>query len=249
VDLSSIYSEVKQLLSISDKNFDLEKNINHYYKSEPDENKLEIIGDILGFINRFSMFRDIKPFMKSLYNCINNTLEIKPDSISDFEELLTKNTIMHFVQEYINYSKLNHKDQVLKILVDSLEKLQIEPLIMNLGLLIKPIYQDEAYIKSLESMKEVEVDYNLDNGTGIDIKKEIDNWLKTQDISLDKQEELYTDLKQEFKNILAKHDLTLDSEKLNKLELEVSEMLTMKLTMLSLMEQIPDDSFEPIPIK
>jgi len=27
------------------------------------------------------------------------------------------------------------------------------------------------------------------------------------------------------------------------------EMLTMKLTMLSLLEQIPDDSFEPIPIK
>ena len=38
-------------------------------------------------------------------------------------------------------------------------------------------------------------------------------------------------------------------EKSKKLELEVIEMLTMKLTMLSLMEHIPDDSFELIPIK
>jgi len=41
----------------------------------------------------------------------------------------------------------------------------------------------------------------------------------------------------------------MDSEKSKKLELEVMEMLTMKLTMLSLMDQISDDSFEPIPIK
>jgi len=55
VDLSSIYSEVKQLLSVSDENFDLETNVNHYYNSEPDENKLEIISEILSFINKFTI--------------------------------------------------------------------------------------------------------------------------------------------------------------------------------------------------
>ncbi|MFX0000217.1 MAG: hypothetical protein ACFE88_08865 [Candidatus Hermodarchaeota archaeon] len=249
MDLSSVYSELKQLLSISDENFDLEHNINYFFNSESDENKLEIISDILSFINKFSMFKDIKPFMKSLYNCINSTLEIKPDSIFDFEELLIKNSIMHFVQEYLNYSKISQKDQVLEFLVESLEKLQIQPLIMNLGLLIKPLYHDQAYLDNLEDLKEVEVAYNMTNGADIQIKNEIDSWLKTQEIKLENQDELYELLKQEFRNIITKHNLSLDSEKSKKLEKEVIEMLTMKLTMLSLMEIIPDDSFEPIPIK
>ena len=249
MDLSSVYSEVKQLLLLSDENFDLESNINHYYNMEPDENKLEIISDIFSFINKFSMFKDNKPFMNSLYTCINNTLEIKPDSIYDFEELLVKNSIMHFVQEYISYSKLNHKDQVLEFLVDSLEKLQIEPIIVNLGSLIKPIYQDQTYLNNLENLREFQVTYNGGNGTDIDVKKEIDSWLKTQDVNLDNQDKLYDDLKQEFEILISRHKLSLDSEKSKKLELEVMEMLTMKLTMLSLMEHIPDDSFEPIPIK
>ncbi|MFX1502661.1 MAG: hypothetical protein ACFFDH_17000 [Promethearchaeota archaeon] len=249
MDLSSLYSEVKQLLSIPNKNFDLEQTLNRCYSTEPDENKLEILGDILSFIDKFSMFRELKPFMNSVYTCINNTLEIKPDSIFDFEELLVRNSIMHFVQEYIDYSKLNQKDQVLKVLADSLEKLQTEPLIMNLGLLLKPMYQDQAYISNLENLKEVEVNYNLSNDVDIQIKQEIDTWLNTKDINLDNQDKLKEELNQEFENLSIKYKLTLNSEKTKKLEMEVIEMLTMKLTMLSLMEQIPDDSFEPIPIK
>jgi hypothetical protein len=195
------------------------------------------------------MFKDNKPFNNSLYNCINNTLEIKPDSIFEFEELLVKNSIMHFVQEYINYSKLNYKDKVLEFLVDSLEKLQIEPLIINLGFLIKPMYQDQDYLNNLDDLKEVEVAYYIGNGIDVHIKNEIDAWLKNQDISLDNQDESYKNLKQEFRNLITKHNLSIDSEKSKKLELEVMEMLTMKLTMLSLMDHISDDSFEPIPIK
>ncbi len=156
---------------------------------------------------------------------------------------------MYFIQEYIKYSKLNHKDQVLEFLVDSFEKLQLDPLIMNLGLLIKPMYQDQAYLKSLEDLKEVQVSYNLGNGTDIQIKTEIDNWFKTQNISLDNQDKLQELLLQEFKKIIARYNISRDSEKAKKLELEVREMLTMKLTMLSLMDHIQDDSFEPIPIK
>jgi hypothetical protein len=249
VDLSSLYSEVKQFLSIPKKNIDLEQNLNRYYSTESDENKLEILGDILSFIDKFSMFRDLKPFMKSLYSCINNTLEIKPESIFEFEELLVRNSIMHFVQEYIDYSKLNQKDQVLKFLADSLEKLQREPLIMNLGLLLKPMYQDQAYISNLENLKESEVSYDLSNDIEIQIKQEIDAWLNTKDINLDDQDTLREELNQEFKNLINKYKLMHHSEKSKKLELEVLEMLTMRLTMLSLMKQIPDDSFEPIPIK
>ena len=214
-----------------------------------EENKLEILGDILSFIDKFSMFKEIKPFMNSVYGCINKTLEIKPDSIFDFEELLVKNSIIYFVQEYINYSKITQKDQVFKFLADSLEKLQIQPLIVNLGLLLKPMYQDQAYISNLENLKEIEVIYNSSNDVDIKIKQEIDTWLNTNNINLENQDELREDLKKEFENSITKYNLTLDSEKSKKLELEVMEMLTMKLAMLSLMEQIPDDSLKPIPIK
>jgi len=167
VDLTSIYSEVKDLLSISDEHFTLERDINHYYDAEPDENKLEILGDILDFINKFAMFKEITPFMNSLYTCINKTLEIKPNSIFNFEDLLVRNSIMHFVQEYLNYSKITQKDQVFKFLADSLEKLQIQPLIVNLGLLLKPMYQDQAYISNQENLKEIEVIYNSSNDVDI----------------------------------------------------------------------------------
>ncbi|UCD00993.1 MAG: hypothetical protein JSV23_08920 [Promethearchaeota archaeon] len=249
MDLSSIYSELKELLSISDDKFNLERDINQHFNTEPDENKLEILGDILNFVNKFSIFKEIKPFMDSVYSCINKTLKIRPDSIFDFEELLIKNSIMHFIQEYISYSKITQKDQVFNFLVDSLEKLQLEPLVMNLGLLLKPLYQDQSHIKNLENLKEVEITYNSTNGTEIQIKNEIDNWFKTQNISLDNQDELRELLKQEFERLITKHNLTKESEKLKRLEIEVMEMLTMKLTMLSLVEHITDDSFEPIPIK
>ena len=249
MDLSGIYSEVKQFLSIPDENFDLEKAINHFYGTEPDENKLEILGDILSFIDKFSIFRDIKPFMNSLYGCINNTLGIKTDSTSKFKELLIKNSIMHFVQEYINYSKINQKDQVLEFLTDSLEKLKKQPLIMNLGLLLKPMYQDQTYLNNLEKLKEVEVTYNLGNNIDIQIKQDIDKWLETQDINLDNQRMLKENLNKKFENLINNYNLTLDSKKLKNLKMEVMEMLTMKLTVVSLTEHLSEDSFEPIPIK
>jgi ribosome-associated toxin RatA of RatAB toxin-antitoxin module len=249
VNLNSVYSEIKQFLSISDENFDLENVVNSCLNTEPAENKLEIVGDILSFINKFSMFQDIKPFMGSLYKCIKNTLEIKPDSIYDFDELLIKNAIMHFVQEHTNYSKFTQKDQVSSFLADSLEKLETQPLIMNLGLLIKPMYQDQKYLTNLTSVKEVEVDYNLINDTEVQIKSEIDNWFKTQNITLDNQEELKVKLIVEFNQLISRFNLAPNSEKSKKLFMEIMEMLSMKLTMLSLMEQVPDDSFKPIPIK
>ena len=249
MNLSSVYSEIKQFLSIADEDFDLEKKINHFFNTEPDENKLEIVGDILNFVNKFSMFQDIKPFMGSLYKCITNTLEIKPDSIYDFEDLLAKNAIMHFVQEHINYSKLNQKDQVLKYLTDSLEKLETQPLIMNLGILLKPMYKDHEYLNSIKRIEEIEVSYNVINNSELQVKTEIDSWLKAQDINLESQEELTARLTKELDRLFSKYNIPITSEESKKLNLEAREMLNLKLTMLSLMDQIADESIEPIPIK
>jgi len=249
VNLSSVYSEIKQLLSISNENFDLEKIINHFFNTEPDENKLEIVGDILNFVNKFSMFQDIKPFMGSLYKCITNTLEIKPDSIYDFEDLLTKNALMHFVQEHINYSKITQKDQVLGFLADSLEKLESQPLIMNLGILLKPMYKDQEYLNSLKRHEEIEVSYDVINDSEKQVKTEIDSWLKAQDINLESQEELTTKLLTELDRLFSRYDILKTSEESKKLNFEAIEIVYLKLTFLSLMDQFPDVSCEPIPIK
>jgi hypothetical protein len=156
---------------------------------------------------------------------------------------------MHFVQEHINYSKITQKEQVLKFLSDSLEKLEIQPLIMNLGLLIKPMYKDQEYLDSLKSIEEIKVSYNTINDSEIQIKHEIDSWLKGQQINLDRQEELKEKLLKELDRLISIYNLSKTSEEYNKLNVEAMEMLTLKLTMVSLMEQIPDDSIEPIPIK
>jgi len=249
VNLSSVYSDIKQFLSISDENFDLEKNINLYFKSEPDENKLELLADILSFINYFSMFKEIRPFMNSLYNCINNTIEFTTDSMKDFEELLIKNSILHFVQEYIDYSQLTHKRKILRFLSDSLEKLQVQPLIINLGLLLKPMYQDREYLDHLDKIKETEVTYILDNEAEIQIKEQIDNWLRSRNINLDNQEQVKEHLKHEFDSLVFKYNINQNNKIYKRLQMEILEMLSMKLALISLTILTSDDSLEPIPIK
>ena len=249
MNLSSVYSDIKQFLSISDENFDLEKTINLYFKSEPDENKLELLADILSFINYFSMFKEIRPFMNSLYNCINNTIEFTTDSMKDFEELLIKNSILHFVQEYIDYSQLTYKRKILKFLSDSLEKLQVQPLIINLGLLLKPMYQDREYIDHLDKIKETEVKYILDNEAEIQIKEQIDNWLRSRNINLNNQEEVKEHLKHEFDSLVFKYNINQNNEIYKRLQMEILEMFSMKLALISLTILTSDDSLEPIPIK
>ncbi len=249
MNLSSVYSDIKQFLSISDENFDLETTINLYFKSEPDENKLELLADILSFINYFSMFKEIRPFMNSLYNCINNTIEFTTDSMKDFEELLIKNSILHFVQEYIDYSQLTHKRKILRFLSDSLEKLQVQPLIINLGLLLKPMYQDREYIDHLDKIKETEVTYILDNEAEIQIKEQIDNWLKSRNINLDNQEQVKEHLKHEFDGLIFKYNIKQNNEIYKRLQMDILEMFSMKLALISLTILTSEDSLEPIPIK
>ena len=249
MNFSSVYSEIKQFLSVSNEDFDLENQINHFFNKEPDENKLEIVGDILNFVNKFSMFQEIKPFMDSLYKCIINTVSLKPDSTYDFEDLLTKNAIYFFIQEHINYSNITQKDLVLGFLADSLEKLETQPLITNLGLLIKPMYKDQDYLNNLKHTEEIEVAYEVTNNSEIQVKTEIDSWLKKQDLNLENQEEFKRRLLVELERLILKYNISKTSEESKKLNLEALEMFNLKLTMLSLMDQICDDSYDPIPIK
>lgn len=247
MDLDSKYSEIKRFLSLPDEAFNLEQLVNKYYDKETD--RLEILGSITYFIQNFSIFKTIKPFMKSVYSCIESTLDMEIESLSDFKELLIKNSLMRFVQEYIDYAQLTQKRQVLKFLSDSLDKLQIQPIMINLGLLLKPMYQDQDYLDRIELKKTKEITHLLSDEVEIKIKVKIDNWLKTQIIKLDNQNVLRRELLRTYDLLAKEYHLVENSLTYQNLSMEVMEMLTMRLTMISLMESVSDESFEPIPIK
>ena len=132
---------------------------------------------------------------------------------------------------------------------DSLDKLQIQPLIINLGLLLKPMYQDQEYLDRANKFQEVEISYSLNDEIEIKLKDAIDKWLKTQIINLDNQGSLKTNLKDRYDTLATEFRITKGSEFYQKLSTEVMEMLSMKFTMISLMDSMSDESFEPIPIK
>ncbi|MFX0187769.1 MAG: hypothetical protein ACFE8A_08535 [Candidatus Hodarchaeota archaeon] len=246
-ELRSLYSEIKSFLSIPDDRFDLEEVVNYTFKSESEDIKSKVLGKTFNFITNFAMFKEIKPFMNSVFICIKKTLEIKAENLEDYDELLIKNSLMRFVQEYITYSNLSQKEEILNFLSRSLEKLQLQPLIINLGLLLKPMYSDEDYLSKIKDYEEIEVSYILNDENEIKIKKEIDNWLEIQELSLDSQDTLKLQLKETYDQLVGEYNLSKESESYKKLMKEVEEMLAMRLTVLSLMDSI-DESFEPLPI-
>jgi hypothetical protein len=241
------FDQIKRFLSISEENRELENIINQ--RNESVDEKLILMENVLNFVYHFAMFKDIKPFMESVFLCIKKTLQTDTEDIKEFDRLLIKNSLTRFIQEYLTYSKLSQKEQVLTYLSDSLQKLQLQPLIINLGLLIKPMYLNEEYINKVKGFEEVEVMYALNNETEIRIKKEIDEWLETQELSLERQEELRVKLKEKFLELVKECGLDSTSETCMDLKEEVNEMLNMKLTVLSLMDSIPEEEFAPVKIK
>jgi hypothetical protein len=247
MSLESKYLEIQQFLSLPDDKFELPQKMNSFTESE--DLKIEILGKIHLFIQNFSMFVDVNLFMESVYKCIESTLEMKADTVNDFHNLLIKNSLMNFIQDYIDYAQLNQKRQILRFLSDSLDKLQIQPLIINLGLLLKPMYQDSNYLENLRLLNEIEVKYSLNNDFEINIKNDIDNWLRSTDITLETQEECRKELLEYYAFLGNKYGISANSKKYITLRTEVLEMLTMKLTMLSLMDDFLDDSTKPVPIR
>jgi len=247
MELESKYSVIKTFLSIPDDSFFLKQKIDSLFQS--DTYKEEILARITQFIYYFSMFKNITSFMNSVYRCIERTFDIKFESIDDFQELLIRNTLLAFIQDYINYAKLTQKRQILKLLSDSLDKPQVQPLIINLGLLLKPMYQNKEYLEKLEYLEEVEIAYNQEDKLGFEIKQEVDKWLTNQTLDLSSQENLRLSLKKKYDEIISQNNIDKQSKYYQKLLTEVMEMLTMKLTMISLMETMSDESLESIPIK
>ena len=212
MDLESKYSEIKTILSINNGKFDLDQVVSNW----PEDKKLAVLDKVLQFVNNFYMFKELKPFMNSVYICVKRTLEIQAD-VDDYEELLAKNAIMRFLQEYVTYSNLSQKEEILNFLSESLGKLQLQPLIINLGLILKPMYSDKDYLNKIKDYEEIEVSYILNDENELAIKREVDNWLESQYISLDNQDELKPKLKEIYGKLVSFYNLSMESEIYEKL--------------------------------
>ena len=242
----SKFEEIQSFLSISNESFDLEDFINRYIFSAQD--KITILDKILKFINLFEMFKSIKPFMKTINNCILQSLEITAENIDDYDELLLKTTLFKLLNEFIEYQKLSKKDFVLDYLTGSFKSMQLQPLIINLGLMVKPIYTDLSYVKKIEDLEQVEVSYVLGDNKEIEIKSRIDKWISRQRLDLNQQEETRFQLIREFENLIMEYSIEKGTSQYKRLMNEVNEMLTLKFTILSLMDSVSED-IAPIPIK
>lgn len=242
----SKFEEIQSFLSISNESFDLEDFINRYIFSAQD--KITILDKILKFINLFEMFKSIKPFMKTINNCILQSLEITAENIDDYDELLLKTTIFKLLNEFIEYQKLSKKDFVLDYLTGSFKCMQLQPLIINLGLMVKPIYTDLSYVKKIEDLEQFEVSYVSGDNKEIEIKSRIDKWISRQRLDLNQQEETRFQLIREFENLIMEYSIEKGTSQFKRLMNEVNEMLTLKFTILSLMDSVSED-IAPIPIK
>ncbi len=247
MDNDTLLFGIKDFLLIPPDDTELEEVLEKKALQESD--KTSVLNKIYHFIQFFELFKNIPPFMKSIYMCIKKSLEIQLENVADLEELMIKTTLMYLIQEYVKYANLSQKEQVLNFLASSFEKLAIKPLMLNLGLLVKPMYQDNDYLASIEIAKEVEIAYIHNEEIEIKIKEKIHEWLNTYSIDLEHQAELKGQLEHKFNNLVDSCSLEKDSEKCKELFEEVLEMLNMKLTLLSLEDQFQEESFEPVPIK
>ncbi|MHA1240952.1 MAG: hypothetical protein ACTSQU_09165, partial [Promethearchaeota archaeon] len=112
-----------------------------------------------------------------------------------------------------------------------------------------PMYQDKAYLDRANNTKDVKISYSLLDDIEIKIKTIIDEWMKAQVITLSNQNKIKTELRNKYEDLASNLKITKNSDIYLKLFTEVMEMLSMRLTMISLMGTISDDSLAPIPIK
>ncbi len=251
--------EIQAFLSISDENFRLNQLLQKNFQSTQIQSIL--LNKILRFLYKFQMFKKIEPFMAVVYRYISNTLEVKLTNLEEFEYILVKTSLTGLIQDYVNFMNIQNKDAVFDFLTQSFGKLSLEPLIINLGLLLKPFYQEQAILTEIDTievpeepkLKELveeieEVQVLVDNSTKL-IKEAVNDWIESQKLDLDHQIELRENLQIFYDDMAEIYDIEKSSELYTMLLTEVMEMLSLKLTVISLMDSLSDSSINPVPIK
>jgi hypothetical protein len=215
-------------------------------KFDSNEQKEKASALVLEFISYFDMFKGLKALMDEVSGVIDSTFEIC-ENLDDFSDLLVKSILLRIIEIYIDNSPYSDKEKILKTLSQSFEILAPSALIINLGLMVKPIFSDPDYIARKSAETQVMVKEIDNSEIARDIKANIDRWIKMQDLNPEFQDELTDSLKVEVERLSQEKEL-INKEEITQIVLECQEMMNMQLTAISLMMDFGDEDLSPQPI-
>jgi len=228
---------LKKIESINVKNLDINKILNQTDK----------------FIDGFGVYLKNPEIQQHILKIIFTSYEICED-LDDLMDIFLKTMIVRLIELYLTYAKINEtaKDSVLNILGTSFGRLDPKAQILNVCILVDPIFKSKEYIADKSKLEEEEIVYKeIPSISNIEreIKLEIDNWIKSVYIDLNKQDELIEKLKVHCKNIAKIKQLNINSNEYIALENECIEMLRMQITSIALISELEDENLMPIPIQ
>ncbi len=202
---------------------------------------------ITEFVRYFALFQPLKPLRTEVHKCAIEAIKMA-EKVLDLGELLQKSILLRFVEIYIENAGLGQKEKILNILSTSLETLAPGPLFLNLGLLVRPIFQQESYQRTQEATEEREIVYSVEyktvSSSDLEIKQAMDKWIKAQRIDLDAQDKMKRALKDKFQEECGRRKVPARDDLL----FQVQEMLNMQLTIASLQMSLGEEDLAPTPI-
>jgi hypothetical protein len=242
---SELQTRLVQILGVAQSDQSLYKKISENF---PDPSaQTTVIKQITQFLGYFDMFKSLKALSKELLIIINDTFEMC-EQPSEFQEILLKSILLRFTEIYIDHAGYADKDKIIKTLSQSLEILAPQALIINLGLMVKPIFSDVKYLAEQSQVEEKHVEEVDNSQIALKIKKQIDAWIKSQSLNVDDQAALTEKLGAKVSALAKELKLPEDCKEFRQIMLECTEMLNMQLTMLSLMMDLDDEDLSPQPI-
>jgi hypothetical protein len=194
------------------------------------------------------MFRNLKELLKVIKETITQSFDMS-ENVNDFGDMLVKSILLRIIEIYLENSKIMaDKEKILKTLSTSLEVLAPSALIINLGLMVKPIFSDPTYLEKKSKEDQVSINVVDRSDIALKIKSSIDQWIKSQTLNIDMQDEIKDKMVKEFIDLSKKFGLESTSPHYQQILLESTEMLNMQLTAISLMMDFGDEDLSPQPI-
>ena len=237
---------VRIFLNLSDKDARISNGVCDSFKDSSD--RLKALETISTFVGYFQLFNDLDYLKKEVQECIVGTLEIC-SNMNELMDSLLKSTLFSILELVLDYSKIKgDKDKVLKTLSTSLEILAPSALIINLGTMAKPVFEDKDYQAKKSQEEQVEVKEIEQSDIAQEIKAKIASWIETQQLSLEQQGELHKQIEQKIAKLAEEKGLEKASKEYQNIIVESKEMVNLKLTAMSLIMDFGDEDLSPQPL-
>ena len=244
-DFQAGIEQIHTILGISLDGSQLVANLQERF-SDPGKQQ-KIVEHMKDFLRYFDMFKGITALFQELTDILKGSFEIC-EKVEDYPDLLMKSILLRIIEIYIDHSPYQDKEKILKTLAVSFEILAPSALIINLGLMAKPIFTDPEYLTGKKKDTVIEIKKVDNSALAQKLKNSIDSWIRQQNLNPEFQEQHLIDLITHFETIAAELGLNPETPEFNNLLLESQEMVNMQLTAMSLMMDFGDEDLSPQPI-